>query len=100
MYADYKKGIGGEGVVDKSDQITDQYLSELKTVKCWKKIVFHLISRTTSNAYICYVQNNNKYYWPDTSGVPGCTRRGVWLQDLLKHVGRQVARVYVQSQHV
>ena len=47
------------GGVDKSDQITDQYSSELKTVKCWRKIVFHLISRTTSNAYICYVQNKN-----------------------------------------
>ena len=56
IVADYNKGMGG---VDKSDQITDQYSSELKTVKCWRKIVFHLISRTTSNAYICYVQNKN-----------------------------------------
>ena len=28
-------------------------------MKCWRKIVFHLISRTTSNAYICYAQNKN-----------------------------------------
>ena len=49
IVSDYNKGMGG---VDKSDQITDQYSSELKTVKCWRKIVFHLISRTTSNAYI------------------------------------------------
>ena len=45
------------GGVDKSEQITDQYSSELKTVKCWRKIVFYLISRTTSN--ICYTQNTN-----------------------------------------
>ena len=42
---------------DKSDQITDQYSSVLKTVKCWGNIVFHLISRTTTNVYICYGQN-------------------------------------------
>ena len=45
------------GRVDKSDQITDQYSSEIKTVKCWRKIVFNLISRTTSIAYIRYAQN-------------------------------------------
>ena len=39
IVADYNKGMGG---VDKSDQITDQYSSELKTVKCWRKIVSHL----------------------------------------------------------
>ena len=49
----------GGGVVDKSDQIRDQYSSELKTVKCLRTIVFHLISRTTFNAYICYAQNTN-----------------------------------------
>ena len=57
IVADYNKGMGGG--VDKSDQITDQYSSKLKTVKCWRNIVFHLISRTTSIAYISYAQNKN-----------------------------------------
>lgn len=54
LVLDYNKGMGG---VDKSDQMTDQYASEIKTVKCWRKIVFHLLARTTTNAYICYVEN-------------------------------------------
>ena len=49
---DYNKGMGG---IDKSDQ----YAVELKTVKCWRNIVFHLISRTTTNANICYLGNSN-----------------------------------------
>ena len=52
----YNKGMGG---IDKSDQMTDQYAVELKTVKCCRKVVFHLISRTTTNAYICYLGNSN-----------------------------------------
>ena len=45
----------------KLDQITEQYSSELKTVKCWRNIVFHLISRTTSNAYICRKMTHLKF---------------------------------------
>ena len=47
IVADYKKGKNGGGggvAVDKLDRITDQYSSELKTVKFWRNIVFHLIS--------------------------------------------------------
>ena len=47
------------GGIDKSDQITDQYASELETVQCWRKVVFHLIARTSSNAYICYLENRD-----------------------------------------
>ena len=53
---DYNKGMGG---IDTSDQMTDQYTVELKAGKCWGKVVFHLLSRTTTNAYICYLGNSN-----------------------------------------
>lgn len=49
IVAEYNAGMGG---VDKSDQMTDQYAGELRTLKCWHKVVFHLIHRTTTNAYI------------------------------------------------
>ena len=48
------------GGIDVSDQMTDHYAAELKTVKCWRKIVFHPIHCTATNAYICYKQNLNK----------------------------------------
>ena len=53
LVVDYNAAMGG---IDKSDQMTDQYACELRTVKCWRKVVFHLIARTTTNAYICYQQ--------------------------------------------
>ena len=39
--------------------LSNQYATELRTVKCWHKIVFHLINRTVTNAYICYKNNTN-----------------------------------------
>lgn len=51
---EYNSGMGG---VDLSDQMTDNYAGEFRTVKCWKKVVFHLIDRTLTNAYICYKTN-------------------------------------------
>ncbi|CAB4027540.1 THAP domain-containing 9 [Paramuricea clavata] len=48
--------MGGD---DLSDQMTDQYASEKRRVKCWKKVVFHLIDRTATNSYICYKCNPN-----------------------------------------
>ena len=56
LVVDYNAGMGG---VDKSDQMTDYYACELRTIKCWRKVVFHLIARTTTNAYICYLHNPN-----------------------------------------
>lgn len=47
----YNKGMGG---VDVADQMIDYYSAERKTVKMWKKIVFHLLDRTLLNAYILY----------------------------------------------
>ena len=38
---------------------TDHYSAELGTVKCWRKVVFHLFDRTVTNAYICYKNNIN-----------------------------------------
>jgi len=45
----YNSGMGG---VDLSDQLTHNYAAECKTIKCWKKVVFHLLDRTANNAYI------------------------------------------------
>ena len=56
VVVDYNRGMGG---VDLSDQMTDAYAGEFRTVKLWKKVVFHLIDRTCTNAYTCYRMNNN-----------------------------------------
>lgn len=40
VVVEYNSCMGG---VDVSDQMTDQYAVELGTVKCWCKVVFHLI---------------------------------------------------------
>ncbi|XP_067943167.1 piggyBac transposable element-derived protein 4-like [Watersipora subatra] len=60
---EYNAGMGG---VNMSDQMTDAYAAEFRTVKCWKKVVFHLIDRTLTNAYICYKENSNKTGKPMT----------------------------------
>lgn len=52
----YNNGMGG---VDVSNQMTDHYAAELRTVKWWKKVVFHLIDWTVTNSYICYKLNPN-----------------------------------------
>lgn len=52
----YNSGMGG---IDKSDQMTDQYSCELRSRKCWRKIMFHLFDRTMTNAYILYKNNPN-----------------------------------------
>lgn len=56
VVAEYNHGMGG---VDMADQMTDCYAGEFRTVKCWKKVVFHLIDRTVTNAYVCYKSNPN-----------------------------------------
>ncbi|XP_067945031.1 piggyBac transposable element-derived protein 4-like [Watersipora subatra] len=56
VVVDYNSGMGG---VDQSDQMTDQYSGEFRTVKLWKKVVLHLIDRTATNAYTCYKANPN-----------------------------------------
>jgi hypothetical protein len=43
VVAEYNHGMGG---VDLSDQMTDCYAAEFRTVKCWKKVVFHLVTPT------------------------------------------------------
>lgn len=53
---DYNCGMGG---VDLTDQMTDHYAGEFRTVKLWKKVVFHLIDRTLTNSYVCYKTNPN-----------------------------------------
>jgi len=38
------------GGVDLSDQLTHNYADERKTIKYWKKVVFHFLDRTATNA--------------------------------------------------
>lgn len=54
---EYNKWMGG---VDSADQMTDCYSNESRTVKLWKRVVFHLIDRTVTNAYILYLSNPNE----------------------------------------
>ncbi|KAG1678554.1 Tyrosine-protein kinase Yes [Nymphon striatum] len=50
---------GGMQGVDCNDQLVDQYASELKTNKLWRKVVFHLIDRcAATNSYIMYKHHN------------------------------------------
>ncbi|KAG1683584.1 PiggyBac transposable element-derived protein 4 [Nymphon striatum] len=49
---------GGMRGVDCNDQLVDQYASELKTNKLWRKVVFHLIDRCVTNSYIMYKHHN------------------------------------------
>ena len=56
IVSEYNNGMGG---VDRSDQMTDHCSAESRTLKCWRKVVFHLIDRTITNAYICYKTNPN-----------------------------------------
>ncbi|XP_067928780.1 piggyBac transposable element-derived protein 4-like [Watersipora subatra] len=53
----YSSTMGG---VDLSDQLTCEYADERRTVKMWKKIVFHLIDRAAVNSYICFQKNGEK----------------------------------------
>ncbi|KAK6171158.1 hypothetical protein SNE40_019406 [Patella caerulea] len=53
---DYNSGMGE---VDLADMMTDYYAAEFKTLKCWKKVAFHLLDRCMTNAYILYKANPN-----------------------------------------
>lgn len=50
----YNKFLGG---VDTSDQMQYTYLDERRTLKYWKKVVFHFFGRMILNAYIFYKEN-------------------------------------------
>ncbi|XP_067939871.1 piggyBac transposable element-derived protein 4-like [Watersipora subatra] len=56
----------GMGCIDMRDQMADAYAAEFRTVKCLKKVLFHLIDRTLTNAYICYKKNSNRTDKPMT----------------------------------
>ncbi|XP_067939831.1 piggyBac transposable element-derived protein 4-like [Watersipora subatra] len=51
VVVEYNDGMGG---IDVADQMTDAYAAERRTMKCWKKIFFHLLDKTMTNAYIMY----------------------------------------------
>ena len=47
----YNSVMGG---VDTADQLVQEYAAEVRTRKCWKKVVFHLLDRMVENAYLLY----------------------------------------------
>lgn len=54
---EYSKHMEGVAL---SDRLTNCYSAERKTIKRWKEIVFHLIDRTVTNAYLLYKHNPNR----------------------------------------
>lgn len=51
---EYNRYMGG---VDVADMMLYTYLDERRTVKYWKKVVFHIMSRMVVNSYILYCEN-------------------------------------------
>ncbi|XP_061188017.1 piggyBac transposable element-derived protein 4-like [Saccostrea echinata] len=47
----YNKYMGG---VDRSDQMVSYATFNARTLKWWKRVIFHVISLATLNAYLCY----------------------------------------------
>ena len=52
----YNSVMGG---VDTADQLVQEYAAEMRSRKCWKKVVFHLLDRMVVNCYVMYKQNPN-----------------------------------------
>ncbi|CAC5384500.1 unnamed protein product [Mytilus coruscus] len=52
----YNTKMGG---IDLADQLVSAYVDDRKTMKVWKKIVFNLLQRMVTNAYIHYKQNSD-----------------------------------------
>lgn len=52
----YNTKMGG---VDLADQLVSAYVDGRKTMKVWKKVVFNLLQRMVTNAYILYKQNSD-----------------------------------------
>lgn len=46
--------------VDRADQLTSYYSSPRKTIRWYKKVVFHLLDLTVLNSYILYKKATNK----------------------------------------
>ncbi|XP_062615415.1 piggyBac transposable element-derived protein 4-like [Saccostrea cucullata] len=47
----YNKYMGG---IDRSDQMVSYATFNARTLKWWKRVIFHVISLATLNAYLCY----------------------------------------------
>ncbi|CAG2226935.1 unnamed protein product [Mytilus edulis] len=52
----YNTKIGG---VDLANQLVSAHVDDRKTMKVWKKVVFNLLQRMVTNAYILYKQNSD-----------------------------------------
>lgn len=46
--------------VDRTDQLTSYYSSPRKTIRWYKKIMFHLLDLTVLNSYILYKKGTNR----------------------------------------
>lgn len=56
LVIDYNSGMGS---VDQSDQRTDHYAGEFRTVKLWRKVVLHLIDRTVTEVYVLQIKQKS-----------------------------------------
>ncbi|XP_052269913.1 piggyBac transposable element-derived protein 4-like [Dreissena polymorpha] len=55
MVIAYDKFMGG---VDRADQMVSNSRSNIRTMKWWKKVFFHVLSLTVLNSYIAYKHNS------------------------------------------
>lgn len=55
---EYNKNMSG---IDKSDQMVSYYSTPRKTIRWYKKIIFHLLDISMWNAYYLYKKKLNKF---------------------------------------
>jgi len=73
--------------VDRSDQMSSYYSFESKTIKCWKKLFFHLFDLVVVNAHILHNKTSKKnmsleiFYETVTEGLLPSARTEIQVQD-------------------
>jgi len=80
---DFNKCTG----VDRSDQMPSYYSFESKTIKCWKKLFFHLFDLVVVNAHILHNKTSKKnislevFYERVAEGLLASVRMEIQMQD-------------------
>lgn len=95
---DYNKNMSG---VDRLDQMTAYYSSPRKTIRWYKKVLFHLLDMSVWNAYFLY-----RRYHPKTTylkfreslilsmiNLPKNFTEGKMLVELIPNSGRPISQV-------
>jgi len=73
--------------VDRSDQMPSYYSFESKTIKCWKKLSFHLFDLLVVNAHILHNKTSKKnmlleiFYKRVAEGLLASARTEIQVQD-------------------